>query len=267
MTHSLPAEGGNRELRGLRVDLMLNEPAGNEAISIDRAVVGDPRPIAEQILRLVRFRTRQWWIGRGEGGRRGPMVAAYPIAGDGSIHGEWIHYIETPGTYELPLALTTDVWMQVMQDLAARVDPPIYHERLLDAYYFLAERDLEAAALALANACEIARTQHFERAMRRNDPEWDLNEYLRSRGDLGRNQWSLHTHLHPVAASLFGSGFREAHEDDWFAIRLLWKTRGRVAHGKRAGYEAQGVVRPVSSDMIASWIDPTRRLLEWLEAL
>lgn len=75
----LPAAGGKVEADCLRVDLSVPMPSPAEGIPIEESLLGDPEPLVRHLLSLIRFRTRQWWITRDNGPRRGPLMAAFPI--------------------------------------------------------------------------------------------------------------------------------------------------------------------------------------------
>ena len=264
----MPAAKGLEDRAGLRIDMLVTVPANPAGTPVEDAVVGDPRPVVAHLLRIIRYRTRQWWVGRDDGPRRGPITGYYPIAENRTIRGEPVIAMEMPQSFEVPKALDTQIWLSLMEDIETGYDPPLYDDRLLDAYYFTALRDTEAAALAAAQVLEIARTHHLTRLANAKDGDsWDLTDYLTRRRDLGRKQWNLAAHLDDVADDLVGSSFRRDHPAEWEVVANVWKTRGQVAHGKHAHYVADGTVVPVGPDDVASWFPSIRTALRWLEAL
>lgn len=266
-----PAARGSADCNCLRVDIMVDRPCGPEGIDVEESLLGDPEPLVHGFLKLVRYRTRQWWITRDDGPRLAPLAAAFPVSGKNLIHGFPTNVFEIPRSFEIPKALDEEIWWALLRDMKDSFVPPSYDSRLLDSYYFCAVKDAEAATLALAQALEVARTEHLNRVGRQvhGDPDWDIGEFILDRKDLGRNRWALHRHLDdiPREASLCRSSFRDSAPEHWRNIGRLWETRGNVAHGHEASFQEDGQVVTCHTGHVSQWMTSVREAIAWLEGL
>lgn len=259
---------GTRECSGLRVDILAGPPDQATRPAND-LVIGEPRILVNHLMRLIRYRTRQWWVARGDGPRVGSIIAAYPINRDGAMRGFPFTIAEVPTVFEPVVPLDTDIWLQLARDIATDFAPPAYDARLLDAYYALALPDTDAAVLALANAAEIARTVHLERAVRRgrSDVRWSLNAHLEALRDR-KDRWAITRHLGDIAKALVGRSLADDDAAAFESIRLLWECRGNVAHGKPPTIKSRsGQPELVGPDTVVAWVHGVRRAVAWLENL
>lgn len=226
----------------IRVDILGSHPKSPGLVS----------DVVNRLLRCIRVKTRQWWIGTGY-----PTGAEYylrqiiPISRGGTFRGspEGNGSFTTPRGDELPL--DNSIWNSSLTGVRDNRMIADYEDLLLDARYHAAKNEMRRAVIDLAVACEQACESTFIRMInQRRMPPFRRGKYY-SGNDLTK-------HLNQDLEKLSGFSLDKYIPKVSEHISELWSLRGDFAHGKKQN---------VSNDKVADLIQSAEGCVRWLEGL
>jgi len=188
--------------------------------------------LGSQLMQLLRWHSRQWWIGRAVDVFGSFIQQRFLVTSSGAA-------LERPGPYSRFVsvsggeqAIDLPVWSDAIRDFQEAREIPTEQLLLLDARYSAADvnrsGDLRRAILDAATACEVARDVAITRLWptRRSSTRVRLGEVLP-----GSN---LPKHLSDVMESFAGRNYAAEHPGDFMLVETLWEARGKIAHGREA---------------------------------
>lgn len=226
-----------------------------DALRLD--ISPDPQPDAareliERLLGLLRWHTKQWWIGHDRRHTVSFLRNWFPI----NERGERLAGLQSFGTlfgnFGFEALLTHDLFEKACRDFEAGRSSPLSWAVLLDGCFHAALHDHERALLDLAIAAEVAMASAvMRRAGERRAKQFDRLSF-EERLDRGSETYlgrSLQTD-EPVAVK---------------TLLQLWIARGHVAHGKPAVVVEDGRTRPVSGEDVVAMVEATSALVAWTE--
>jgi hypothetical protein len=203
--------------------------------------------LVQRLISLLRWRSRQWWVGRSIDAWLGYRRCTFPISEDGSpLSGPEPHaQLNVIGSNILTVIgderpVDRAIWESVSNDLASSNDSPSHIIYLLDARYFTFRGDLRRGILDMVVACEQARDLAFERLRRK------------VRGT------DLLSHITDELKRVGGRSYEEEHPSDYQWVRKLWITRGNIAHG-----------RPTALDDLTAFqfLRAAEQCVQWLDGV
>lgn len=243
----LEAEMRESPMDSLRIDIV-----GSSAIDenvADQAV----RNAGSDLIRVLRWRSRQWWIGRSVDALVGYLRIRFAALSDGTP----IEKIESAPKYGSvsrargdELAITAALWDSAVQDLRVQTTVPLHALLLLDAIYFEAISDLTRSVLDCAAACELVKDTAYSR---KGWPKsgYDLPEHI------GNN----------LERFLSGHSYERDHPSHFAIVRNLWDARGNITHSAQAQYRVAGQVVKVDSTRTKEFITSAEHCIAWLNTL
>jgi hypothetical protein len=183
------------------------------------------RNVAERLLRIFRFVTRQWWITRGHSESLAPLQHHFPIRPDGQpangqLYGTH-HVIPWLGTEQL---LTQNLLARCCAFLETDGDIPVSVSHLLDAVYSSNHQDRHAAVLSAATACEALFAEQAYQAA-------EDGRASKSTARKAVKISDLRIRVHDGAIQVFGRSFQDDDPGGYAAMADLWVARHAVAHG------------------------------------
>ena len=230
-----------------------NPPAKFPMDSIRIDILGDiegnePEELSVKLINQLRWRSRQWWIGRSSDVSSGHIRNSFDI----STEGEPISILDgiakgrTVAGFEI--AIDDSVWQASINDIKDTVEAPLYDVLLLDSYYFAAAKDIRRSVLDLATACEVTKNITFER----------LN--------LQKDGTDLLKHLSITLEKQINRSYEKEENANYSIIKDLWIARGNIAHGKiEYRYNGQTVV--IDDRRVIDFAKAAENCVRWLEAL
>jgi hypothetical protein len=219
--------------------------------------------VIEHLLQLLRWRSRQWWIGRsiatlGGGFLRGEL----PVLSDGSLaelQGHGHTQGRTVNGDELPI--DKHLWTSVIEDFRSGIEPPIYDILLLDAQYFASTRESRLSVLDAASACEQARDTTIERLWPSHGGQRKFHRDKVLKGD------KLYNHLDRDLNNYIGRSYRSEHPSHFEKIKTLWIARHNVAHGGSGKYRQGGRTVQIDDKGALEFALAAEDCVRWLESL
>jgi hypothetical protein len=213
---------------------------------------GFANDVVNRLLRSIRVRTRQWWIGiEYPTGTEYYLRQIFPISRSGAFKGtpEGNASFTTPRGDERPLDRTT--WHEVITDVRSKRLIPDYEDLLLDARYHAAKNEMRRSIIDLAVACEQACEATFIRIIEnRKLPPFRRGKYY-SGNDLIKH---LNQDLLKLSGFSLNSGVPETNQH----ISELWSLRGDLAHGRH---------QDLPTEKISALIQAAEDCVRWLERL
>jgi hypothetical protein len=228
----------------LRVDLLPDQGASFAAT------------VVEDWLGLVRWWTRQWWVGRDRRHQEDYLRNGFDINGLGERLGGVVTYYGEYGGFAIEEPLTLEHTRNIRGNLTNGRKIPLSWDVFLDAIYFHASRHVPRAVLNAAIACEARIGEDVARIGARET--WSKSKIKMITGP---NDFvgQLHNLEQELAVTFQGT---EADQRDW--LEALRTCRGNVAHGSRALYAKAGATIEASNEDVFMMLDATLALSNWL---
>lgn len=187
---------------------------------------GFANDVVNRLLRNIRVRTRQWWIGiEYPTGTEYYLRQIVPVSRSGTFKGtpEGNASFTTPRGDEIPLDQT--IWNQVITDIKKDRMIAVYEDLLLDARYHAAKNEMRRSIIDLAVACEQACEATFIRVIEHRQ----MTSFRRGKYYSGNN---LTKHLNQDLQKLIGLSLEAEMPEISKHISELWNLRGDLAHGR-----------------------------------
>jgi hypothetical protein len=230
----------------------------------DESLPSKAQSIKAELMRVIRWRTQQWWVTRDSASLSKPGSLGYKI----DALGEQISAIPRLGmsmgarTFSgNEKFLDAALWEQSVADAFSHVETPAHWTQLLDAQYFLAIDDLAQAGLLAASGCDILKERVFEAVWQRRHPRRTYSKTQRNRMISG---WQMPEHIDTGLATLLGRSYKTEHPQEWDGVSQLWELRNHVAHGDVPSFGSPPSIATDSD--IVRFVNAARHLLKWLEA-
>ena len=246
---SLPPDSLRVDAYGVSEDELL--PRADEAI--------------ETLLRLLRWKSGQWWITRSHSAlmQFGPL--GFPVSPKGDAIMRATRHSAPTGVFP-PFGherlVSDSIWVEALAALEAGGVVPVHQLLLSDAYFFTGIHEYREAVLAASAACDHIKEKVVGELWLRRNPGKVYDDDRRN--DVLRN-WDLPRHLDLKLQNHFGRSFRAENEPAWSAVNQLWEARNNVAHGAKNvfGDPPKKVDRPVMADFLHA----AAECIAWLEGL
>lgn len=187
----------------LRVDILA---AGKGAVA---------ERLVHDLIAHLRWRSRQWWIGRSMDALTGYLRHVSLIREDGSFASAPAPHaqLRTASVEEIPV--TDAVWQTVSGDLNRLREVPIHEILLNDSQFFAAVNDVRRSILDSATACEYVKDMTAERLWKAANPG---RKFRLSQRFPGRE---LPEHIARLGA-LSGRSFENEFPGSTVDIQRLW---------------------------------------------
>lgn len=234
----------------LRIDLVTS-PRGNFTLP----------SVLHKLLERLRVRSGQWWILRSIDALLGYERSRFSIIRNGAPRdiGHGIVHARIPFGFEKPIDNT--LWMRSAQDVGEEVETFPYEMSVLDAYYYLATSDFRSMVIHAAMGCEQATETVFARL-------WEARskgqEFKRGRIMKG---YDLPTHLSRDLDRFMGKSFEREHPNEFAEIEKLWDARGRVAHGGKAQFIYNNILKTIDDLQGKTMLASVQKCINWLRQL
>lgn len=218
-------------------------------------------------LQLLRYRTRQWWIGRSVDPLLGYLRNTFSVSVEGLP-------LEVPaGLGQIrtvsgdELAVNGAIWQAALGDLANAKQVPIFQVLLLDARFFVSTHDIRRAILDSAICCENVLDVTLERLwpVRRWPAPGTSRAYSYSRAMGGET--NLGVNLATGMDRYIGRSFQREYPNDHEVIENLWSARGSVAHGGAPEYRRNGQLFQAGEHEAKEFVQTAERCVSWLESI
>lgn len=228
------------------------------SINYDENVI---REIFSEFLNYLRFRTRQWWIGRSMDFIIGFIRNAAPFTESDILiePSECLLRVSTINGDELPV--NGDLWSSVIKDMVNKTEVPAFHYMILDAYYYAYTGDIKGAIINAATACEQAKDLTFERLWKK----------LKGNDSFKRGKvlsgYDLPDHIsHDLEA--FGSySYSKLFPDEFNQIEDLWNARGNIAHGGPNMFWRDRKKNYIDRQLGIQLVKASDRCIKWLQGI
>lgn len=231
----------------LRVDIVGSN--GSDENVADKAA----RKASDELMRLLRWRSRQWWIGRSVDALVGYLRIRFSALADGTPTEnikDAFKYGSVRTTRGDEVAVTAALWDTAVRDLRDHTSIPPHVLLLLDAMYFEAISDFIRSVLDCAAACELVKDAVYSRK------GWPKSGY------------DLPKHIGENLERLFsGRSYETDHPQHFAVIDHLWDARGNITHAGRAEYREAGQVVQVDSAKAQEFTRSAEHCVGWLEGL
>ena len=215
------------------------------------------------LMQLVRWKTKQWWITRSSYALS--SSGAFPIV----INTQrlpikttirLLPVISTCGLFGDEAILTESLWIECStQACLDDVNVPVYDFLLLEAKYFLGVKDIRQTILEASSAVDICKEITFQRLWCAKHPGKLYDESKRF--DLLRNM-NYPKHLDFKFQNHFHRSYKQEHPHEWTEIKNLYDTRNNIAHGGHNEYGAPPVV--VDYDVCRKFVLAADHCVSWL---
>ena len=213
------------------------------------------------LMRNLRVQTGQWWITRSSDSIQGWASHTIPINSDGSpiALSEPRMSGRTVAGFEVPI--TNAIWKSSIHNASSGIEPTLYSELYLDAYYFHATTDFRRMTLDAANACEFLKESVIEKLWsNENNGKYRRGKILQG--------YDMPSHLDVAMKVLCGRSLKDEDETCYKRIKNLWDARGNVAHAKDAYYRNEtGDAALITIDNSQELLIGARSCIAWLESL
>lgn len=222
---------------------------------------GKDHEINNRFIELIRYRSKQWWIGQTLKGIVGFNTGiGFKIDKEGKPVGPPEHRVDVSGEFigdEKPIDF--NIWSKVVNDLISDNQPPIAEILMLDAKHHFASRDFRRFVIDAATACEYVKDDTFKKLWTaRHSTEFDRNDVL--------GKWHLANHLDVKLKKHFSISYKEAHPLHWEQVNNLWDARGNVSHGGMCAYGAPPPIM-IDRDKAKEMLSSALHCIEWLKSL
>lgn len=215
--------------------------------------------VMHRIIGLLRYRTRQWWIGNSLAGMVDTIRCGFFVQADGSPMERPHSRASTSKLFGDEQCLNAEIWEGVLDELRSERCIPLPSDLLLDARWFAVGGNRHRALLEAAIAAETETKQTFVRVLKRKGIAFKAGKHLRGH--------SLADWVDGDLKRVTGLTYRTRSDNkiDW--IRRLWSVRGRIAHGLPAAYLANKRLVEVDDDALIVFLHAAEHLVDWLQSL
>lgn len=232
-----------------------------EGINFGTAFAND---LANNLIRILRASTGQWWMGHPHREGEGIIRAEYEIDANGVATDQSAESgIDVKSRFGIESPLTAEGFAAACSGLASGQELPVYAEVLYDAVFFAIERnDIRRALLEACIACDMAIIHEAIRAgTLLSKPEQFVRRNL-SESDMLHN-------LRKALPTIFGEGadFPKLQPETFEGIRLLWAARGSIAHGLAPTTGAHGRASLPVREKAFEMLNAAFGLVAWLQQL
>lgn len=204
--------------------------------------------VVEKLLKQLRWRSNQWWIGRSSDVLSGHKRNSFDISEKGEPLSVLQGIVRARTLSDFEKAIDVPIWQSAIADIQNANEAPLYDVLLLDARYFAAANDIRRSLLDSATACELAKNMTFER----------LN--------LPKDGTDLIKHISEKLEEKINRSYKTEEPDNFKIIKDLWVARGNIAHGKiEYRYEGQPVV--IDKERCFKFAEAAENCVRWLEKL
>lgn len=221
---------------------------------------GKDHEINNRLIGLIRYRSKQWWIGQTLKGIVGFNTGiGFNIDKEGKPVGPPVHRLDVSGEFvgdEKPIDF--NIWSEVVDDLISDNLPPIAEILMLDAKHHFSSRDFHRFVIDAATACEYVKDDAFRKL-------WSVRHSIEFDRDKVLGKWNLANHLDVKLKNNFGISYKEEHPLHWEKINNLWDARGNVSHGGLCAYGLPPVM--VDRDKAKDILSSALHCIEWLKSL
>lgn len=231
-----------------------------DSLRIDVLTTGKRGTVAEELatdlLSHLRWRSRQWWIGRSMDSLAGYLRQIALIRDDGTFISSPVPHAQfrTAGVHEIPI--TDSVWQVVAEGLNQSLEVPIHELLLNDGQFFAATNDVRRSILDSATACEYVKDMTAERLWRVANPG---QRYRRNKVLQGHE---LPQHIARLER-LSGRSLEGEFPGSIAGIVRLWVARNNVAHGQPPRVSGVPVNGKEASEL--NWV--SRTCIDWMRSL
>jgi hypothetical protein len=268
-----PAEVLPRHLQAARLQLDVVPPDGIAFVNALRVDVAgqpaetDPQTVNDlvgRLLRLLRDRTRQWWVGHPHREAESRYVrASFPVDARGEMVGTSTNAgVDIEPRFGDEAHLTPALFTAVCAALGAGEDAPLSAELFHDARYFAIRGDIRRSVLDAVIACDFV---VLEEALRLGQQRGMSERQVRGK----LSDRDLLANLRRDVPAMFGASysFAEACPGPYQHIVRLWAARGSIAHGRlpHTGTLGRGSM-PTRAEQ-AEILGSVGALLTWFRAL
>jgi hypothetical protein len=220
----------------------------------------------KQTMEYVRWRTKQWWIGRSSTALFRLRAFPFPIHQNGALVKRQVRMLR-PTTistiYGNEVRLSKSTWEKcLISAVSGNEQIPIYDTLIAEAKYFAGSGDIRQSILEASSAVDICKEIAFRRLWLAKNPG---KEFGKSRRDKTLRNWDCPRHLDNVFIRHFGRSYKREHPEEWFEINRLWEARNNIAHGG----PTECATPPVTIDWKACrrFVEASMHCLSWLISL
>ena len=238
----------------LRIDVFdVSDQVAVKAIS-DKA--------ATHLLQMLRWRSKQWWIGRSVDALLSFIRNHFPVSQDSAF------LDRISGLVQFRYAIAGDeqpiddlLWQACIESLGKGIEAPIYDLILLDSRYFANIGDVRRSVLDSAMGCEQAKNLTFERL-------WVTHKGKKFKmRHVFKGNVNLPDHLSAVMEVHFSRSYKKENPTDFYMIENLWLARGNIAHGGREEYWRDGKKIVIGVDHALEFAQAAQHCVQWLSTL
>jgi hypothetical protein len=214
-------------------------------------------------MKLLRWRSGQWWLTRTTDGLFSPGGTSFPIDHQGApVSGSVRQIASMQSLSGFEQLVNKDVWELAINDIQSGTKVPIHEVLLLDANHSLSIADLRQVVIQAASACDIVKENTCERLWIAANPGGTYDN--RQRKALMKG-WDLREHFKKVLARVFRHDYRALHVEHWRTLCNLWEARNRVAHGDHNTFGSPPV--EVTRNHARDFLRTARHCVDWLLSL
>lgn len=239
----------------IRIDVLPKTGEMFQPVEADRFI--------NNLMELVRWKTKQWWITRSSHGICRVGAFPFPIDRNSVPVKDKVRPFK-PFT-AIPLYgdeanLSDSIWKECLASACLDNEQvPVYEMLLLEARYFLASGDIRQATLEASSAVDICKEIIFQRL-------WCANNPGKSYGDSKRNKllrnWDYPRHLDVKFSNHFRRSYRQENPQEWSEINYLYEARNNIAHGGPNQYGQPPVV--VNEKVCRGFVMASTHCMGWL---
>lgn len=233
------------------------------ALRIDVRPYADPNcadRLAKRLLAQVRWRTNQWWVGRGIDLTYSHLRNAFYTNELGErLSGIQVYFVVSAGL-GLERHLTPDIFARACADAIAGREVPMSLITYYDALHFFSTGEARRSVLEVALACELARDETLERIAASDSSKKRQAKKLLKVAD-------FRIQISSEMKKLIGRSFEAEHPPQFADIDQLWLTRHKVAHGKPLVIHSDGGLRDLTPDDYRRFFNAVPALLNWFARL
>lgn len=253
LTFTILPGAGRAFADGLRLDV---EAEPTETQLVNGLVV--------RLLRQIRARTGQWWIGHAHREGQDFVRGVYAVDVNGiATSRDALGGVKISPFFGSERTLTAADFALSCAAVAADADVQPYFDVFYDAVYFIIESgDVRRALLETCIACDIAVLYEAIRAGERiGKSELEVRSALSDR--------DLLINLRAGLSKIFGTiaDYRTANPEDYELVRQLWIARCAIAHGRSPIIGALEKAKLPAYEHAADMMLAAFRLIGWLQRL
>lgn len=156
-----------------------------------------------------------------------------------------------------------DMWKEAFDLSVSEKDLPSYWNLYYDALNNTSDQNITEIVLFLTLSLEVAKNFNFQRFVE-----------IKKTSELGIiifedpfNDTDLIKHLSFNVEKKIHRNLKEEQPEVFNCIQQLYSARHHIAHGKKAVYKINGKIKPVTMEIVSTWISPVYNALRWIESL